>query len=563
MRNNTVQLPLFESKEGVPSGSQICQLYEDDHEVVELFKWVANHCKQNRYLCVWVLPEKLTPEVVGIEISGNHMIVISSMEYSVAKGSKSLASIEVIFENKLSVMDCSNFAGLCILSGIPFIDDGPLTVTETLSRLFMERKRLENVWLITQHDISEATPFDIVDLSVQYDGILTWRQGNWRWTDNHAHRQLKQELEDSKTFYLTLFDDFPALIWRSGTDMLCNYFNKNWLRFTGRTLEEEMGNGWTEGVHPEDYDRCLSHYVANFKLRQPFSMEYRLRHHGGEYRWILDMGMPFKDLYGEFAGYIGSCYDITERINMEKQLQGSVEEEQQTNTAKSNFLSQMSHEIRTPMNGVIGMLDILSMSTLNEEQVECVELARTSAKRLVRIINDILDYSRIEAGYIELEYYPFDLHMLIKSVIESLHVNKKDNVELRMQIAPEVPAKLVGDQIRISQILINLVSNAMKFTEQGEVTLSVEMESETEKMLTLRCSVKDTGIGIPEDQQEKIFNRFAQVDNIGKLRWSGSGLGLTISKLLVQRMGGTIYAESKEGEGSLFTFTIVLEKTAS
>jgi len=225
--------------------------------------------------------------------------------------------------------------------------------------------------------------------------------------------------------------------------------------------------------------------------------------------------------------------------------------------AKSTFLATMSHEIRTPMNGVIGMTSLLYETPLSSEQAEYVHVINTSGEALLNVINDVLDFSKIESGQMELEAQSFNLHRLVEDVIDLFAVKAADiGIDLLYQIDYEIPENIISDGYRIRQVLINLINNAIKFTQKGEVFLNVEKDPSADHQVGIRFSVRDTGIGIPEEKMSRLFKAFSQVDSSNTRKYGGTGLGLIISDRLVNLLQGTIEVESEVGKGSLFAFTI-------
>ena len=391
----------------------------------------------------------------------------------------------------------------------------------------------------------------------------------------HAELQLRE----SELQYRTLADNGVALIWTAGPDKLCNYFNKVWLDFTGRSLAQELGNGWAEGVHPDDLQRCLEIYVGTFDRREAFCMEYRLRHHDGSYRWIVHQGTPRYDLTGEFAGYIGHCIDITGRKEAEAELERhrqdlerlvdertrelSVAKEaaETANIAKSAFLANMSHEIRTPLNAITGMVHILRRAGVTPVQADKLGKIETAGEHLLEIINAVLDLSKIEAGKFALEEAPLCIDELIENVASMVGAKvKAKGLELVTKLAP-LPDGLLGDRTRLQQALLNYLSNAVKFTATGSISLGASVVEETADDALLRFEVIDTGTGIDPDAMSRLFSTFEQADNSITRKYGGTGLGLAITRKIAALMGGATGVTSELGKGSTFWLTVRLRKS--
>jgi len=279
---------------------------------------------------------------------------------------------------------------------------------------------------------------------------------------------------------------------------------------------------------------------------------------------------PVWDENGSMTHFVAIKQDVTERKRFEQQLAEALEQAQAANRAKSEFLANMSHEIRTPMNGILGMAQLLMDTPLNEEQRDYVITLKNSAESLLSLLGDILDISRIEAGKMELHYAPLDLHQLVHQVARLFDARAKEKgLSLQVEIAEGVPSYLIGDELRLRQILSNFVGNAVKFTERGGITIHLSLaEADGERSVTplcrqfgipesyrtvwLRLAVRDTGVGIPTEKQQVIFESFTQADGSATRRHGGSGLGLAINRKLTELMGGTIGVHSEEGKGSTF-----------
>ena len=271
--------------------------------------------------------------------------------------------------------------------------------------------------------------------------------------------------------------------------------------------------------------------------------------------------LPLKDDMGEIIGVVTIYIDITEREEANRELAKARDMALAGAKAKSEFLANMSHEIRTPMNGVIGMTELLLSSNLNKEQQDFADTIKNSAEALLSVINDVLDFSKIEVGRMQIEQSKFDLRILMEEICDLLSPSAfQKNLEFTCMIPSDFPHRLKGDPARLRQILNNLAGNAIKFTEHGEVNLSAILLSSDDKHASIRLECSDTGIGIPPDRQEAIFESFTQADGSTNRKFGGTGLGLTISRQLTELMGGAIGLESEPGRGSRFWVDLTLEK---
>jgi PAS domain S-box-containing protein len=371
--------------------------------------------------------------------------------------------------------------------------------------------------------------------------------------DTSRRQRAEQRAKETEARFRVMADAAPVLLWMSGPDALCTFFNQTWLDFTGRTLEEEWGVGWAEGVHFEDFQRCIDIYMEAFADRRPFEMEYRLRRFDGQYRWVLDRGAPRWGGDGRFAGYIGSCVDITDRKDLELDLLRAVR-------VRDEFLSVASHELRTPLTALRLQLDSVArlVEKSGSEHLESGRLAasagaaRSQAGRLSTLVERLLDISRFSDGQVSLDHEELDLVSLVRGVVDVMRGQAQiAGCELRFAAPPTLRG--CWDRMRLEQLVINLVGNATKFGAKRPIDIVLREGTGTLAGAAV-LAVVDRGIGIDPLHKERIFGRFERA--VARRHFGGLGLGLWVAKQIVEAHGGTISVDSSPGQGA--TFTVVL-----
>jgi len=367
----------------------------------------------------------------------------------------------------------------------------------------------------------------------------------------------QRRLAESESAFRALAESSPIFVWTSDAEGRRNFFNRTWLDFRGRTLEEERDGGWREGVHPDDLPQLDKNLADAIVRKSGFEFEYRLRRHDGVYRTILSRGALRKDSSGQLTGFVAACMDLTEMREVHRQSEAA-------NRAKSEFLANMSHEIRTPLTAILGFAELLEHDdphTIDPEQRhQAVATIRNAGQHLLLVINDILDLSKIEADRLVVERIDTSLTAVLGEVIDlNRSRTEQKGVGLSIHLETAIPDRLLTDQTRLRQILLNLLGNAIKFTDAGTITLTVRAETAAEPP-RLTIDIRDTGEGMTPEQAARLFRVFSQADASVTRRHGGTGLGLTISRRLAHLLGGDVMLLQTEiGKGSTFRFVLPLD----
>lgn len=375
-------------------------------------------------------------------------------------------------------------------------------------------------------------------------------------------RHSEAQMRESEARFRHMTDTSPLMVWMSGTDKLCDYFNQSWLDFTGREIEQEMGNGWVEGVHPDDFARCLETYVTAFDVRQPFEMEYRLKHFSGEYRWILDIGTPRFTSQGEFLGYIGSCIDVTDRVQVEaqmRQLNDILEQRVRERTTQleaanrelESFSYSVSHDLRAPLRHISGFVDLLQkrleLSNIDEHSQRYLKIISETTKKAGVLIDDLLAFSRM--ARVEMRWMSIDMNQLVHEVSQEIAQDAEEQT-IYWQIKP-LP-EVAGDLSMLRQVLRNLLSNAVKYSRSRAI-VEVEIGSFSEEKEYV-FFVRDNGIGFNMQYSHKLFGIFQRLHSDPELE--GTGIGLANVQRIIHRHGGRTWAESVVDRGATFYFSL-------
>ena len=377
-----------------------------------------------------------------------------------------------------------------------------------------------------------------------------------------------RSLAESRQSFATLVQNVQGAVYRCspGHDEVLHYLSPGIEQLTGHPAEHYLSGACRlrGQIHPDDREMVWQAMDTAVQRGEPYSVEYQLQQTNGDWRWVLDRGLPICDAEGRSLYLEGAIFDINLRKQAEATLALGKSLAEESARLKSEFLANMSHEIRTPMNAVLGMAYLLGRTALDPIQQDYLGRIQRSSQHLLGILNDILDFSRIESGHVEMECIDFTLESVIER-ISDLHAQtaSEKGLELTLSVAPSVPLQLRGDPLRLGQVLSNLVGNAIKFTDQGDVTVIIATVQETDQTVQLRFQVEDTGIGMRPEQLRRIFAPFEQADSTITRRFGGTGLGLAISQRLVELMGGALEVSSRFGRGSRFSFTLPFARSAA
>ncbi len=390
------------------------------------------------------------------------------------------------------------------------------------------------------------------------DGKVSYMMGTAMLVDER--RQAEDMLRESEERFRTMADTAPVLIWISDKNTACTYFNKTWLDYTGRTFNQEVGNGWEASISPDDLRACKQRFVQAHKTKRPFVSEYRLRRRDGVFRHVLDSGVPRFSPHGEFLGFIGSCIDIEDvkdATRRSTELEVTNAELIKLADAKDEFISIASHQLRTPATGVkqyIGMLLDGLAGDLNEEQSEMLQMAYDSNERQINIINDLLKVANVDAGKVVLASRQCDIRELVTEVLKEQESKFRARKQRLVFNCPDTMPALTVDIRLMRMVLENLIDNASKYSPEL-ARIEVRIKADTKQAVII---VKDSGIGIDKKDVDRLFQKFSRIHNHLTAGIEGTGLGLYWSKKIIDLHGGTIRLRSSIGKGTTITINLPL-----
>jgi PAS domain S-box-containing protein len=372
------------------------------------------------------------------------------------------------------------------------------------------------------------------------------------------------ELEiESLRRYRNLADAIPHIVWRAKGDGTLDYFNQGWVEYTGLSLEQSFGNGWQSKIQEEDLKKFLRVWMTSMNEGKSFQLECRIRNQEGKSRWFWVKAVSEMNQAGQVVAWIGTCTDIHDRKMTEMRLIEAEREANAASVSKTSFLANMSHEIRTPMNAILGFTELmLDPDQSPEERIECIQTVQRNGAQLLKLIDEILDISKVESGRLQIENVEMNLGQVLEDIRSLLQLQALEKgLDFNVNFVTPLPRSIYSDPTRLRQILLNIIGNAIKFTRQGFVHLEASWRQDIDgDGARLRFRVSDSGIGIEPAQMEHLFQPFVQGDSATTRNYGGTGLGLALSRRLAQALGGDVTLESSEPrKGTSFVIEVKAE----
>ncbi len=368
-------------------------------------------------------------------------------------------------------------------------------------------------------------------------------------------KRFQAALAEAEAQFRVIAEKSPVMIWRTDPSGGCDYVNQTWCEFRGLGPGHHLGEGWADGLHHDDRDRVLDELRLALVRRSVFEMSYRMKRHDGVFRWVNDRGTPFYDHEGKFCGYLGSCLDITPRIELEEALERQRALAEEASRHKTRLVSALSHDVRTPLNAVVlaaQLMEVLLDGNADAEVQECLRTIRHSVRNVLDLLGDLLDLSKLDAGATPPEVSRFPLEPVLAECLASIEPQaRQKGLDVRLEPDGLAGVSFETDRSKLKQVLANFLSNALRYTERGHVRLYGERTDDQ-----VRIIVEDTGVGIAVADQARIFDEFAVLDTPQHKTGEGTGLGLAICRRLAMLLGGEIRLSSAPGVGS--TFSLVL-----
>jgi PAS domain S-box-containing protein len=415
---------------------------------------------------------------------------------------------------------------------------------------FLQTGSIEDVELLVRKKDGSYIDVSLNSSAVRdLSGKILYSRSSWR---DVTKRKV------SETELRVLIETVPQFVWSCRPNGELDFVNQRWLDYTGCRPGIDS---YVEIIHPDDRVAVMENWQRALKDETPFEGEFRFRHHiHGTYRWFLVRALPVRLASGVVKTWFGVSVDVDDmKVAKEQQIQAAIREHsaEESSRLKSEFLAVVSHEIRTPLNGVVGMTELMLGENLSDRQKEYAKIIHDSSEVLLTLINDILDFSKIESGRMDLDKIEFDPRALSTTLeSEQLWAAQAKGLKLAFNGFGNLPSVVIGDPMRLRQVLTNLITNALKFTDTGRVEVTSQVIEKTVRETTVRFSVEDTGIGIEESKLDRLFKPFSQIDSSSTRTSGGTGLGLSICKRLVELMGSQIQVESTYRKGSRFSFTV-------